>query len=691
MKLKNIFKLATIAVASGTTLMGVTSCNYLDVVPPEQAGLPDAMKNHTNALGFLYSCYADLEAYTDLAPRAYLSTFNASTDEYALPEAWYAGDATQAYNVMRNTSSANAQTWIWGRTYKGIGQCLLFEQQLEGEGRKNGVWNTEEEYNEWLAETRFLKAYYHFATLRLYGPIPLTTELISMDAADSEFPGRTHFDGCVDYIVNELDEAAKDLPDTRPSEEIGRATSVICKAIKARLLLYAASDLWNGSGKFPYPQWKNTSFTSKNPVTGEDYGYELVAKNTTSEQQIERWKRAYTACDEALQAAKEAGHELFQGYELTSDSDVKYADIYVPGKENNTEEDLEFKQNVQKMRYAVSTTYDEGNHEIIWGLMWQPYGWDTARLPRRCVQNASTKAWLEGWNGVAPTLYTVTHFLNEDGTLPDEDDANLYNTAGLASPRNEVINLCVGREPRFYAWIGFNGGDMLTVLYNGKPMTLNMRDGEKQGRGAGERNYSATGFLGIKFLDPKSKWTTDGSWVSGKNSPEVLIRMAELYLDLAECAAELSNRGVASMTGVSSEGNGNTAEVAKNCVNIIRDRAGATELTNAMISGNASAANDADGTTEMSLLDWVRNERFIEFWNEGQRYYDVRRWVMGDTYFGTGKRKGLNGLQVGASLTEFNTPTVLNKTYTFHRRQYLYPVFLNEVYKNPQMVQAPGY
>jgi hypothetical protein len=93
----------------------------------------------------------------------------------------------------------------------------------------------------------------------------------------------------------------------------------------------------------------------------------------------------------------------------------------------------------------------------------------------------------------------------------------------------------------------------------------------------------------------------------------------------------------------------------------------------------------------MSLLDWVRNERFIEFWNEGQRYYDVRRWVMGDTYFGTGKRKGLDGITVGPSLSAFNTPTVMNKTYTFHRRQYLYPVFLNEVYKNPQMVQAPGY
>lgn len=51
-----------------------------------------------------------------------------------------------------------------------------------------------------------------------------------------------------------LDEAAKDLPASRIGSEWGRATSTIAKAVKARLLLYAASDLWNG--KFPYPDWK---------------------------------------------------------------------------------------------------------------------------------------------------------------------------------------------------------------------------------------------------------------------------------------------------------------------------------------------------------------------------------------------------------------------------------------------------
>lgn len=80
MKLQNIFRLASVAVASGSMLLGVTSCNYLDVVPPEQPGLPDAMKTHAAAQGFLYSCYSFL--YTrEWQPRDYTGQLNGATDE----------------------------------------------------------------------------------------------------------------------------------------------------------------------------------------------------------------------------------------------------------------------------------------------------------------------------------------------------------------------------------------------------------------------------------------------------------------------------------------------------------------------------------------------------------------------------------------------------------------------------------
>lgn len=90
-----------------------------------------------------------------------------------------------------------------------------------------------------------------------------------MDADNSEFPGRSHFDYVTNWIVDKLDKAAEDLPASRSDEKWGRATSTMAKALKARLLVYAASPLWNG--KFPYPQWKNKNFETPG------YGYDLVS------------------------------------------------------------------------------------------------------------------------------------------------------------------------------------------------------------------------------------------------------------------------------------------------------------------------------------------------------------------------------------------------------------------------------
>ena len=77
MKLTRIFQNISIAVI--ITALGLTSCDYLDVVPPEQPNIDDAMSSPTRALGFLYSCYGGVG--TDL-PSAYLGEINSTTDEY---------------------------------------------------------------------------------------------------------------------------------------------------------------------------------------------------------------------------------------------------------------------------------------------------------------------------------------------------------------------------------------------------------------------------------------------------------------------------------------------------------------------------------------------------------------------------------------------------------------------------------
>ncbi|MDE7388725.1 MAG: RagB/SusD family nutrient uptake outer membrane protein [Muribaculaceae bacterium] len=724
MKLKNIFKFAAVAVASGAMLTGITSCDYLDVVPPEQPSLPDAMKDHDKALGFLYSCYAGLNT-ANMDYRGYYGgpTFNNTTDEYVIPEGWMDSEHV-SFAIMRNTiSSSQIGNWEWGHFYRFIGQCILFEDQLASVGKQYQVWNDENERKGWLAETQFLKAAYHFFMLRQYGPIPITTELIPMTSGLSAYNGRSHYDYCTDYIVDQLDKAADTFKEIgmmeRPEAEGGRASYVICKALKARVLLYAASDLWNGS--YPYAgTWKNTKFETKKatsdapearyvkdytkPATGDNlgsaYGKELVSREFNAS----KWARAYTATKEAIQIAEGLGYKLWTDSIIPSDEkDVLPSRIYIPRYEGqefaSPEEKLAFQQKVATMRYAVSTSEFEGNHEIIWSNKTEPSFWIYARVPKNIFTTAKGTI-KTGYGGFAPTLESIEAFLTQDGTVPAEDphaigvnsEADFYTKVDNLTPtdvqsrnRTELMKICMNREPRFYAWIGFHHGDFLTRLNDGNPKILDFvkqsEEGREEGGGTVSRNYSATGFLSMKHLDPNLRFTSDNenaqSYQLTQSSPNVLIRLAELYLTLAECAVECYDNNLTPELAT-----GDLRQEAIDMVNKIRNRAGAHPLTEEII---------AKFKDQRSLLEWVRHERRIEFWNEGQRYFDVRRWVQGEKYFGADKRHGLNGAGFNKKFDDWCKVVNLDPQFRFHNRLYLSPCFLNEVYKNPQMVQAPGY
>lgn len=93
---------------------------------------------------------------------------------------------------------------------------------------------------------------------------------------------------------------------------------------------------------------------------------------------------------------------------------------------------------------------------------------------------------------------------------------------------------------------------------------------------------------------------------------------------------------------------------------------------------------------QSKLIEMIHNERFIEFWNEGHRYHDVRRWAEGQKYFGA-KREGLNAMVKDVPFEKFNVRTTIDQPFRWNDRLYLAPIQNAEVYKNPQMVQAYGY
>lgn len=98
-------------------------------------------------------------------------------------------------------------------------------------------------------EARFLRAWYYSQLLKHYGGIPLVGDTLYKDNEEI-LAKRNTYEECVDYIVSECEKAAELLPTRQMGLDYGRAGAGACMALKARVLLYAASPLFNGDNAF---------------------------------------------------------------------------------------------------------------------------------------------------------------------------------------------------------------------------------------------------------------------------------------------------------------------------------------------------------------------------------------------------------------------------------------------------------
>ncbi len=668
MNLKNIILSAAISAYA----VGMTSCDYLDVVPPEQPSINNTMDNFNQALGFLHGCYIGVTrpissdwspgfsyAYGQPIPAQTLGDLHTTTDEWIMDDIQF-NQAPIVTATYTNTLSANNSVNEYKCYSIWLSNVYLFLEKLEELGVPNGIVD-EDIAKQWRAEAKFLKAYYHFCLLRRYGPIAIVEDRLPMDASPSSFPGRMHYDYCVKWICDKLDEAAEDLPAIRPGSETGRATSTICKALKARVLLYAASPLFNG--EFPYPDWTNK-------VETPGYGYELVSKTYDRE----KWVTAKKASEEALAFALTDGQRSLYEGSTTNESDQMVKAIFVPVDDVTDD----FKRAVLRMRNVVCVKELDGNHEFIWTAA-DNYAVPSIynqRVPRNPipVTTLAPNGVKFTFSCIGATLSTNLRFGTKNGLQPENDpgftpESDWYKAAGYKDSgialRSHIINLNKNREPRFYAWLAFDGGDYGTLMrYGSGPLPINMLRSSEQGFDPlSFRDYCPTGFMMQKWINPRSTISNTGV-ADFKYSPLPLIRLAELYLNLAECCAELDD----------------TRGALEN-INIIRRRAGATELTAEMVAQSGK-----------SIVEWARDERSIELFDEMHRYFDVRRWCKGEL-LGFGTRRGLNAHIANPRFEVFNKPVAVNQghIYSWGDRMYLYPIDANELYSNPQFVQSPGY
>ena len=194
----------------------------------------------------------------DVYAQLYNSEFDSNSAYFlagATDEAQYALETGAVNNYVNGGwSPANPYSNIWNKSYTAIADVCMYLEKIDQTDITE--WQYNADYSDWVKqmelfpyELRFLRAYFYFELLRAYGDVPLVTTTLTNAQANSIH--RTPADEIVKFIVDELDAVAPYLPVTYMTEvgsEIGRATRIAAFALKARVLLYAASPLFNPSG-----------------------------------------------------------------------------------------------------------------------------------------------------------------------------------------------------------------------------------------------------------------------------------------------------------------------------------------------------------------------------------------------------------------------------------------------------------
>lgn len=619
-------------------LITLSSCNsYIDVVPDNVATLEYAFRMRTTAKKYLYTCYSFMPN---------LGNMQGNPGLYGADELWLSSDKT--YNnwmIARGEQNINnpyLDFWNGDRSgtplWMGISQCNVFLEHIES------VPDMEEyEKHQWIAEVKTLKAYYHFFLLRAYGPIPIMRENLPISASGDEVRVfREPVDEVFAYIVELLDEASEYLPLTvvDQNSELGRITAPIAVGLKAKVLTYAASPLFNGNAD--YATFSNEDGT---PLFNSTY-------------QVEKWEKAVTALKEAIDLSHSVGYQLYE---------------FEPSFEARNVSDITKIQ----MNYRGTIT-ERWNPEIIWA---------NTNSTTRSLQLSATPRALDnsqigyqepnGNSGVSLELASM--FYTKNGVPIEEDHTWNYNNRFNLRMATEAERYSIkegyttaefnfDRESRFYGGLGFDGGiwyghgkydDEEAYWFEGK-------SGQFGGK-TGISWHSVTGYY-PKKLSNYTNTPVDRNNYTTTNYPWVLLRLGDLYLLYAEALNEM---------------NGPTEE-AYDYVNLIRAKA---DLPTIQESWTNYSTNPGKYTNKDGFRDIIHRERAIEMAMEGQRFWDLRRWKTAPSEL----NQRISGWDVDQETAEGYYRQKMLFDQSFGLKDYFWPLKERDLIVNRNLIQNPGW
>lgn len=493
---------------------------------------------------------------------------------------------------LTGTYLSNNTPSFWNyQTMRDVNNLIvILDKALE-----NGTIS-EELHRTYIAEARFVRAYYYFASVRTYGGVPIITEPLDDKYDGGENAGlyvpRSTEKETWDFVLSEFQAAADDLPEVRTDGSY-RANKWAALGLKSRAALYAAS---------VSRYWKNAEIASS---------YEPVQKKLTYMEESYA-AEYYRQCIEASEAIINSGvFSLYNAEPATLDAAINgLTDLFL------TRHDEEF---------IFGKSYNNGTPDASNGFDWR-------NSPYQTRFSEATGVWAWGQYNISAEF--VDFFDNYDsnnnavdGTVVTRNDgvedqwfekvyADAANAAkaeykaykGLADP-------FTSKDARFQAWVIYPGINFRGVdihIQGGvwdEAGGLQICDAEKTYVTAGSKkvymygaasaeDYSgfyqlgqgnnaswySTGFGIRKYLDPTgAKQYSTNPWYD--------LRYTEILLNYIEAQVEL---------------NGTNAGKSKEYLNAIRRR--------------AFFKDQVDATIEN-----VMKERRIELAFEGDRAQTLHR------------------------------------------------------------------
>lgn len=228
-------------------LISLAGCSdYLDsdYIFDERMSIDDVFHNKDYTNNWLARGYAFLaNGYLQDVGSKKNVPFNFADDMYYWEDSDASGYRKWKSGRYNENGVYGSSSGIWQNAYKGIRQVSIFLNNID----KNELF-TPEEISDFKGQAHFLRAYFYWLTLRAFGPVPIIPDEgidYTQEYDELAYP-RNSYDECVEYITGELTKAASVLPLQRGVQEITRPTRGAALALRAKVLLYAASPLFNG-------------------------------------------------------------------------------------------------------------------------------------------------------------------------------------------------------------------------------------------------------------------------------------------------------------------------------------------------------------------------------------------------------------------------------------------------------------